>query len=131
METPTLPQTWTLRLPRDRALALGGRPRVMGILNLTPDSFSDGGLWLEPGMLESLAQEPLEAKTALLLDVRARRTGTILRLSPVLLCPHCHLALLGGTLYEVTSHAVHSCPNCAVHFIGQHVLEEMATGRPK
>jgi dihydropteroate synthase len=24
------------------------RPRVMGILNLTPDSFSDGGLWLEP-----------------------------------------------------------------------------------
>lgn len=24
------------------------RPMVMGILNLTPDSFSDGGLWLEP-----------------------------------------------------------------------------------
>jgi len=48
METPTLAQTWTLRLPRDRALDLGGRPRVMGILNLTPDSFSDGGLWLEP-----------------------------------------------------------------------------------
>lgn len=24
------------------------RPRVMGILNLTPDSFSDGGLWLDP-----------------------------------------------------------------------------------
>jgi dihydropteroate synthase len=48
METLTLPQTWTLRLPRDRALALGGRPRVLGILNLTPDSFSDGGLWLEP-----------------------------------------------------------------------------------
>ncbi len=24
------------------------RPRVMGILNLTPDSFSDGGLWCDP-----------------------------------------------------------------------------------
>jgi dihydropteroate synthase len=24
------------------------RPRVMGILNVTPDSFSDGGLWSEP-----------------------------------------------------------------------------------
>lgn len=25
-----------------------GRPRVMGILNVTPDSFSDGGLWESP-----------------------------------------------------------------------------------
>ena len=24
------------------------RPRIMGILNLTPDSFSDGGLWTDP-----------------------------------------------------------------------------------
>ena len=49
METTTLAPTWTLRLPRDRSLTLGGRrPRILGILNLTPDSFSDGGLWLEP-----------------------------------------------------------------------------------
>lgn len=52
METATLPATapaWTLRLPRGRTLELGGRrARVMGILNLTPDSFSDGGLWDEP-----------------------------------------------------------------------------------
>lgn len=26
-----------------------GRCLVMGVLNVTPDSFSDGGLWLEPG----------------------------------------------------------------------------------
>lgn len=26
------------------------RPVVMGVLNVTPDSFSDGGLWLEPEM---------------------------------------------------------------------------------
>src|SRR5271166_706622 len=29
---------------RDRALAIGRRPLVMGIVNVTPDSFSDGGL---------------------------------------------------------------------------------------
>ena len=40
--------TWTLRLPRGRTLTLDHRARVMGVLNLTPDSFSDGGRWLEP-----------------------------------------------------------------------------------
>jgi len=34
----------TLRLGRDRAVELGPRARLMGILNVTPDSFSDGGL---------------------------------------------------------------------------------------
>lgn len=54
METARTPATrptrqrWTLRLPRGRALPLGGKPLVMGILNLTPDSFSDGGLWTDP-----------------------------------------------------------------------------------
>jgi len=43
------PTTWALELPRGRRLELvAGRPRVMGVLNLTPDSFSDGGLWLDP-----------------------------------------------------------------------------------
>jgi dihydropteroate synthase len=47
-----------LSLPRPdwagRALAQGGqtraqtRPLVMGIVNVTPDSFSDGGRWLDP-----------------------------------------------------------------------------------
>jgi dihydropteroate synthase len=32
---------------RDRVLPLD-RAAVMGVLNVTPDSFSDGGLWLEP-----------------------------------------------------------------------------------
>ncbi len=31
---------WKLRT---RSLALGGRTLVMGVLNVTPDSFSDGG----------------------------------------------------------------------------------------
>lgn len=32
-----------------RTLDLGTRPLVMGILNVTPDSFSDGGKYLDPG----------------------------------------------------------------------------------
>ncbi|HUO84580.1 MAG TPA: dihydropteroate synthase [Thermoanaerobaculia bacterium] len=38
----------SLRLPRQRSLAFTGAPVVMGILNVTPDSFSDGGLHLDP-----------------------------------------------------------------------------------
>ncbi len=33
-------------LCRDRSLPLSGTPRIMGILNVTPDSFSDGGKYL-------------------------------------------------------------------------------------
>ena len=29
-------------------IPLDGRPRIMGILNVTPDSFSDGGVYLDP-----------------------------------------------------------------------------------
>jgi dihydropteroate synthase len=36
---------WTCR---DRKLELGPRPLLMGILNVTPDSFSDGGRYLDP-----------------------------------------------------------------------------------
>ena len=35
-----------LRLP-SRTLALGERTLVMGVLNVTPDSFSDGGLYFD------------------------------------------------------------------------------------
>src|SRR5579872_942061 len=36
---------WQLRT---RSLALGARTRIMGVLNVTPDSFSDGGRHLAP-----------------------------------------------------------------------------------
>jgi dihydropteroate synthase len=39
---------FTLTLPDGRSLALGERTLVMGILNVTPDSFSDGGVLLDP-----------------------------------------------------------------------------------
>jgi dihydropteroate synthase len=41
--TPTLRKHYTLALPGGRSLELGARTLVMGILNVTPDSFSDGG----------------------------------------------------------------------------------------
>jgi dihydropteroate synthase len=36
-----------LSLARGRVLSLAAAPAVMGVLNVTPDSFSDGGLYLE------------------------------------------------------------------------------------
>jgi dihydropteroate synthase len=76
METSTLPQaaqTWTLRLPRGRSLDLGGCPLVMGVLNLTPDSFSDGGLWSDPGEAADRGLAML-AEGADLLDLGAEST---------------------------------------------------------
>jgi dihydropteroate synthase len=35
-------------LPDTLRIASSGRCLVMGVLNVTPDSFSDGGLWLDP-----------------------------------------------------------------------------------
>ena len=62
-----------LRLPRGRYLLLGDRPRVMGILNITPDSFSDGGLWLEPDRALEHAQAMLD-DGAEILDLGAEST---------------------------------------------------------
>ncbi len=76
METATpaaTSATWTLPLPGGRALALGGRPLVMGILNLTPDSFSDGGLFLDPERAVERALAML-GEGADLLDLGAEST---------------------------------------------------------
>jgi dihydropteroate synthase len=73
METATRAQTWTLRLPHGRSLTLGERPRVMGILNLTPDSFSDGGLWNDPARAVERGLQML-AEGADLLDLGAEST---------------------------------------------------------
>ena len=39
---------FTLTFPDGRSLTLGDRTLVMGIINVTPDSFSDGGTLVEP-----------------------------------------------------------------------------------
>lgn len=45
----------------------------MGILNITPDSFADGGLYLDPGAAEAAAVE-MEARGADLVDVGGEST---------------------------------------------------------
>ena len=53
--------------------AAGRAPVLMGILNLTPDSFSDGGKFLDPGAAEDQARK-LEADGAAILDLGAEST---------------------------------------------------------
>jgi dihydropteroate synthase len=76
METARIlepPRTWSLPLPGGRSLELGERPLVMGILNLTPDSFSDGGLWNDPPRAVEHALRLLD-EGADLLDLGAEST---------------------------------------------------------
>ncbi len=49
------------------------RPLVMGILNVTPDSFSDGGQWLEPGRAVTRGRE-MVAEGADIVDVGGEST---------------------------------------------------------
>jgi dihydropteroate synthase len=63
------PDTWTTR---GGALSLA-RPLVMGVLNVTPDSFSDGGKWTTVDAAVGRAEQ-LIAEGADLLDVGAEST---------------------------------------------------------
>ena len=58
---------------RDVTFDLSGRVLVMGILNVTPDSFSDGGRYLEPGPAIARGLELL-TEGADLLDLGAEST---------------------------------------------------------
>jgi dihydropteroate synthase len=55
------------------ALAAAGRCLVMGVINVTPDSFSDGGLWLRPEAAVEHGRRLL-AEGADLLDVGGEST---------------------------------------------------------
>jgi len=63
-------QRWKLRT---RTLEVGRRPLLMGVINVTPDSFSDGGRFLEP---EAAIERGLQlaAEGADLLDVGGEST---------------------------------------------------------
>ena len=58
---------------RDRALDVGARTLVMGIVNVTPDSFSDGGRYLDPAAAVARGRELL-AEGADVLDLGAEST---------------------------------------------------------
>ncbi len=58
---------------RDRTIVLGKRTLVMGILNVTPDSFSDGGDYTDPGKAVDRALE-LIAQGADMIDIGGEST---------------------------------------------------------
>ena len=58
---------------RDNALQLGERTLIMGVLNVTPDSFSDGGKYLDPDRAFARAVE-LEEEGADIIDIGAEST---------------------------------------------------------
>ena len=58
---------------RNGKLDLNNRTAVMGILNITPDSFSDGGRYLDPDRAAARAME-LEAEGADILDIGPQST---------------------------------------------------------
>jgi len=58
---------WTIAGPH-RSFVLGDYPRVLGVVNVTPDSFSDGGRFLEPSAAIAEA-ERLAAEGASMIDV--------------------------------------------------------------
>jgi len=52
---------WRLR---SRTVELGAQTLLMGILNVTPDSFSDGGEWLDANRALAHALEMLDRAVA-------------------------------------------------------------------
>lgn len=71
-----LPEDWRAALTAPRAPLAGlamDRPRIMGILNVTPDSFSDGGAHLDPETAVAAARAMAEAG-AEIIDVGGEST---------------------------------------------------------
>src|SRR6187551_2447762 len=58
---------------RDKVLQLGERTLLMGVLNVTPDSFSDGGKYLDPDAAFAHAVA-LEDAGADIIDIGAEST---------------------------------------------------------
>lgn len=68
-----LRKSYTLLLPHGRALALGRRTLVMGILNVTPDSFADDRRLIDPQAAVDCALR-MEADGADIIDVGGEST---------------------------------------------------------
>ena len=68
-----LRQSFSVPLPGRAPLALGPRTLVMGVINVTPDSFSDGGAALDPERAADIAVA-MEAAGADIIDIGAEST---------------------------------------------------------
>jgi dihydropteroate synthase len=69
----TARKRYVIPLPGGRELVLGERTLVMGILNITPDSFSDGGVHFDPQRAADAGLEMVESG-ADILDVGGEST---------------------------------------------------------
>src|SRR5690348_12630530 len=67
-----MPKRYTWKL-KHRELLLGDRTLIMGVLNITPDSFSDGGQYADPDRAFARALE-LEDEGADIIDIGAEST---------------------------------------------------------
>ena len=65
--------TFTIPLTGRAPLVLGPRTLVMGVINVTPDSFSDGGKALDPAQARDIAQA-MAASGADIIDIGAEST---------------------------------------------------------
>src|SRR6266550_7731587 len=60
------PSALSFRLPRGRELVIQRPPAVMGIINVTPDSFSDGGVHLDHKKAVNAASQMIEDGAAVI-----------------------------------------------------------------
>jgi dihydropteroate synthase len=58
---------------REKRLFVGSKALIMGVLNVTPDSFSDGGQWLNPEIAIERAQQMI-AEGADIIDIGGEST---------------------------------------------------------
>ncbi|HEX9501010.1 MAG TPA: dihydropteroate synthase [Thermoanaerobaculia bacterium] len=63
----------SFRLPRDRKLTIPRPPGIMGVLNVTPDSFSDGGVHFDHAKAVHAALQ-MEQDGALVVDIGGEST---------------------------------------------------------
>jgi dihydropteroate synthase len=71
-------RAYTVHLPRGRRLQLGAKTLVMAIINVTPDSFSDGGVLLDPAQaIEAGVQMVAEGADILDIGGESTRPGAL------------------------------------------------------
>jgi dihydropteroate synthase len=70
-KSPFFARLW--QLAHGRSLELGPKAQIMGVLNVTPDSFSDGGEYFDPGVALARA-ERMREQGAVIIDVGGEST---------------------------------------------------------